>query len=314
VNSDNVISLYSNAYTNVPVDTWNTHWLFSTAENQFIQIQGDDVIRYRNLNFVGIEFSSNPIDASAMTHYHMDIWTPNPTANKNFKVMLVDFGANGVYGGGDDASSEITITSPTLSTQTWVSIDVPLSVFSGLTSKSHLAQIVLSGDLPDVYVDNVYFYSSGTIPTEPTTAAPTPTFSPTAVISVFSDAYTNIAGTNLNPTWGQATVVTQISVAGNNTLKLAGLNYQGIELGSSQNVTTKTFLHIDFWSANSTLLKVFLISPGPVEKAYNLAVPTSGWTSLDIPLTTFSPVDLTNVFQFKFEGNGDIFIDNIFFH
>ncbi|MBK8626924.1 MAG: Ig-like domain-containing protein [Saprospiraceae bacterium] len=30
-----VISLYSNAYTNVPVDTWNTRWQFSTAEEFF---------------------------------------------------------------------------------------------------------------------------------------------------------------------------------------------------------------------------------------------------------------------------------------
>jgi len=174
--------------------------------------------------------------------------------------------------------------------------------------------LVLSGDLPNVYVDNVYFYAGGTSTTEPTTAAPTPTYNPTDVISVFSDAYTNVEGTDLNPNWGQATVVTQIPVAGNNTLKYAGLNYQGIQLGSNQNLTEMDYLHLDFWSATSTLLNVYLISTGPVETAYNLAVPTSGWTSLDIPLSSFSPVDLTNVFQFKFDGNGDIFIDNILFH
>ena len=76
-----------------------------------------------------------------------------------------------------------------------------------------------------------------------------------------------------------------------------------------------TFLHLDFWTANSTVLNVFLISPGPAEKPYALTVPTSGWTSIDIPLTAFSPtVDLNNVFQFKFEGNGDIYFDNILFH
>lgn len=57
-NSSDVISLYSNAYTNVPVDTWNTHWQYSTAENYFIKIGNDDVIRYRFLNFVGIEFKT----------------------------------------------------------------------------------------------------------------------------------------------------------------------------------------------------------------------------------------------------------------
>lgn len=314
MSSSDVISLYSNAYTNVPVDTWNTHWLNSTTLNQFIQIQGDDVIRYRLLNFVGIEFTSHLIDASSMTHFTLDIWTPNPTAGKSFKVKLVDFGADGVYGGGDDSDAEVTISNPTLISENWISLKIPMTSFAGLTSKVHLAQLVLSGDLPDVYVDNVYFYDDGTTPGVPSTPAPVPTYPAANVKSVFSDSYTNIAGTNLNPGWGQATVFSQLPISGNNTIKLSGLNYQGIQLGSNQNVTTMTHLHLDFWSSNSTLLKVFLISPGPVEKPYTLTVPTSGWTSLDIPLSSFSPVDLTNVFQLKFEGNGDVYLDNILFH
>ncbi len=314
INSSDVISLYSNAYTNVPVDTWNTHWLNSTTQNQFIQIQGDDVIRYRQLNFVGIEFTSHLIDASGMTNFSLDIWTPNPTAGKTFKVKLVDFGADGVYGGGDDSDAEVSVSNPTLVSESWITLDIPMTSFAGLSSKVHLAQLVLSGDITDVYVDNVYFYDNGLNPTEPSGPAPVPTYAAANVISVFSNSYTNIAGTNLNPNWGQATVVTQVSISGNTTLKYSGLNYQGIQLGSNQNVTSMTHLHLDFWSANSTLLKVYLISPGPVEKPYTLTVPTSGWTSLDIPLSAFSPVDLTNVFQLKFDGNGDIYIDNILFH
>lgn len=314
ISQSDVISLFSNAYTNVNVDTWNTHWLYSTAENEDIQINGDDVIRYRNLNFVGIEFTSQQIDASSMNNFHIDIWTPDETSGKTFKVMLIDFGPDGVYGGSDDSQSEVTIASPPLSTQEWISLNIPMSSFSGLTSKSHLAQLVLSGDLPNVYIDNVYFSNNGTIPTEPTTAAPIPTFGAADVISVFSDSYTNMAGTDFYPDWGQSTVVSEVSVAGNNTLKYLGLNYQGIQLGSNQNVSAMSFLHLDFWSANSVSLNVYLISPGPVEKPYSLTVPTSGWTSVDIPLASFSPVDLSNVIQFKFEGNGDIFIDNILFH
>jgi len=313
VSSTKVISLFSNAYTNVKVDTWNTRWLYSTAENEDVKIQGDDAIRYRDLNFVGIEFTSQPVDATAMTHFHIDIWTPDETAGKNLKIMFVDFGANGGFGGHDDSSSEISFSSPPLASQQWISLNIPLSSFSGLKSKSHLAQLVLSGELPNVYIDNVYFANTGAAPTEPTTAAPVPTYSAANVISVFSDSYTNIPGTDLNPPWGQATVATQVSIAGNNTLKYKGLNYQGIQLGSAQNVSAMTYLHLDFWSANSTSLKVFLISPGPVETPQVLAVPTSGWTSLDIPLTSFSPVALSNVIQLKFEGNGDIYLDNILF-
>ncbi|MEI8047971.1 MAG: Ig-like domain-containing protein [Bacteroidota bacterium] len=311
VPSANVISLYSNAFTNVKVDTWNTHWLYSTAENEDVKINGDDAIRYKNLNFVGIEFTSQPIDVSSMTNFHLDIWTPDATSGKKFKVMLVDFGANGAYGGGDDASHEVTIASPPLATQQWISLNIPMTSFTGLTTKSHLAQMVLSGDLPNVYIDNVYFNNTGS--TVPTTAAPVPTFAAADVISVFSDSYTNISGTDLSPNWGQATVVSQVPIAGNNTLKYKGLNYQGIQLGSAQNVSAMSYLHLDFWSANSTSLKVYLISTGPVEKPYTLTVPTTGWSSVDIPLSSFSPVNLSGVIQLKFDGNGDIYLDNILF-
>ncbi|MBL7784364.1 MAG: hypothetical protein JNM36_00475 [Chitinophagales bacterium] len=314
VDASKVISMFSNAYTNVQVDTWNTHWLYSTAEESFIQIADDDVIRYRNLNFVGIEFSSQTIDATNMTHFHLDIWTPDPTtAPKSFKVLLVDFGPNNTYGGGDDASHEVTITAPVLATESWVSLNIPLTNFTGLTSRAHLAQLVLSGDLPNIYLDNVYFYNSATPPAVPTTAAPTPTDNPANVIAVFSDAFTNIPATNLNPNWGQSTVVTQVAIAGNNTLKYTGLNYQGIQLGSNQNVSTKQFLHLDYWTANSSALKVYIISPGPVETPYTLTVPSSGWTSIDIPLSSFTPVALNNLMQLKFDGNGDIYLDNIYF-
>lgn len=307
-----VISLYSNAYTNVPIDTWNTRWQYSTTESAFIKVDEDDVIRYYNLNFVGVEFSSSPINATAMTHFHIDVWTPDPTPNpKNIKVMLVDFGPNSVYGGGDDVSHEITINAPVLQSNKWISLDIPLSSFTGLTSRAHLAQLVLSGTVSNLFVDNVYLYRSQTTPSTP---APTPTYPPGDVISIFSDAYQNIGSTDFTPNWGQSTVVSQPLINGNATLLYSGLNYQGIQLGSSQNVSSFRFLHIDYYSANATALQVFLISPGPVETAYSLSVPTgSGWQSIDIPLNAFSAVALTNVIQLKFVGNGNVYLDNILF-
>ncbi len=321
VPADSVISLFSNAYTNHSGINWNTHWLYSTAQTAEIQVAGDDVKHYTDLNFVGIEFTSPTVNASGMTHFHMDIWTPDPTiAPAAFKVKLRDFGANGVYdedGTGDDSFHELTFTAstnPAIATQQWISIDVPLSDFTGLTSQGHLAQLVLSGDIPTVFVDNVYFYEVPSAPTEPTVAAPTPSYSAGDVISIFSDAYTNIAGTNFYPTWGQATVASEVSIGGNNTLLYEGLNYQGIELGSAQDVSGKSNLHVDFWTANSTTLNIYLISTGPVETAYALTVPTTGWTSVDIPLTAFAPVDLADVIQLKFDGNGDIYLDNLLWH
>jgi len=152
--------------------------------------------------------------------------------------------------------------------------------------------------------------------TGPTTAAPTPTHSADDVISIFSDAYTAIEGLDLNPNWGQATATSQVSIEGNNTLQMLGLNYQGIDFDPNhQDVSEMDYLHLDYWTSNSIALNIFLISPGPVETPHTLTVPTDGnWVSVDIPLSAFSPVNLTDLFQFKFDGNGDIYIDNLYFH
>jgi hypothetical protein len=311
--AEDVISIFSDAYTNVPVNYYNGYWApYQTTLSADFEINGDHILQYTDFNFVGIEFSSPTIDATAMTHLHLDIYLPNTlTADAQLKIELLNEGA---------ASSATYIADiPVSQSQEWIGLDLPLSEFTGLGSADKLMQIIFvneNNNISRFYADNIYFYNDGTPPPpgdEPTVPAVTPTYPAANVISVFSDAYTAIAGTNLNPNWGQATVVSTIQINGNNTLKYAGLNYQGIQLGASQNVSAMAFLHLDFWTANSTALNVYLISPGPVEKAYSLTVPTSGWASIDIPLSSFAPVNLSDVIQLKFDGNGDIYLDNIYF-
>ena len=191
-------------------------------------------------------------------------------------------------------------------------------------SEGQLDQIVifpdfdLAGRTQDniIYFDNITF-SQEVLVGVPTVAAPSPTLPASNVISVFSDVYDDIPGTNLNPNWGQATAVSFLQIQGDTTMKYTGLNYQGIELGSSQNLTAAgmQYLHIDFWNSNSTDLGVYLISPGPVESRVSLVPPGASetWVSVNIPLTDFAPVNLADVFQFKFDGNGTIYFDNIYF-
>jgi hypothetical protein len=90
----------------------------------------------------------------------MDVWTPDPTASPAvLKIKLVDFGANGVWdGGGDDTEHELNIDHNTMTTGSWVSIELPLSDFVNLTTRGHLAQLIISGSLSTVYVDNVYLH------------------------------------------------------------------------------------------------------------------------------------------------------------
>ena len=100
-----VISLFSDAYPNLPVDTWSATW--DQADVADVQIAGNAAKKYTNLAFAGIEFTSQPVNASAMTHLHIDLWTQD---DAQFKVKLVDFGANGAFGGGDDSEHEITLS------------------------------------------------------------------------------------------------------------------------------------------------------------------------------------------------------------
>ncbi|MGD2069555.1 MAG: hypothetical protein PVI57_12840, partial [Gemmatimonadota bacterium] len=190
-----VISLFSDAYDDVVVDTWSAVW--DDADVEDVAIDGNATKKYSDLTFAGIELTSAPVDASGMTHFTMDVWTPDPTAEPAaFRVKLVDFGGDGAFGGGDDSEHEVTLTAsttPGLATESWVTLDLPLSEFAGLTSRGAVAQLIVSGDPNTVYVDNVYFYDgeAGT-PTEPAGPAPTPTRDPATVISLFSDAYDDV--------------------------------------------------------------------------------------------------------------------------
>ena len=66
-----VISLFSNTYTNVPVDTWSAG--FDLADVADVKIAGNDIKKYTNLQFAGIEFMSRQINATSMTHFHLDV-------------------------------------------------------------------------------------------------------------------------------------------------------------------------------------------------------------------------------------------------
>jgi hypothetical protein len=162
--ASDVISLLTKVYTNIPIDTWSATW--DQADVQDKVVAGDNVKLYNNLNYAGIEFIANKINATSMNYFHIDIWTPNPTTPPAaFKIKLVDFGPNGAFGGGDDTEAELTFNStsnPPLTTGSWVSYDIPLSNFvsSGLTNRAHLAQLIISGGgaVKTVWVDNVYFH------------------------------------------------------------------------------------------------------------------------------------------------------------
>lgn len=176
----NVRSFYSDAYTNRPVETWLTSWSSGALKDTIIA--GNNMKRYSNLNFVGVEFH-NPgpqFNATNADSFHVSIWTPNAT---KFRVKLVDFGANGITGpmgmppaNADDREAEIWFTSdpadaglankygPAPTQGQWNNIAIPISFFTsnGMTTRTTLSQLIFSAvpvGSATVFVDNVYFSS-----------------------------------------------------------------------------------------------------------------------------------------------------------
>ncbi len=167
-----VISLFSDAYDDVPVDTWSAEW--DQADVEDLTLAGNPVKKYTNLAFAGIEFVSRTIDATGMTHLSMDLWTPDATSAAAFRVKLVDFGANGVYDGGDDSEHEVAVTAAGgLATGAWVRLDLPLADFTRLAARRNLAQLIISGDLNTVYLDNIHFRRTASGSGHPTPGHPT---------------------------------------------------------------------------------------------------------------------------------------------
>jgi hypothetical protein len=154
----------------------------------------------------------------------------------------------------------------------------------------------------------------------PSAAAPTPPGrSETKVISIFSNAYSDVAGTNYSPYWNQSTIVSTVNIAGNPTLKFTNFNYQGFELGNVVNALPMTHLHLDVWTSNETSLTIAPISQSATNQEVTLTpIKLNSWNSYDISLASVKTKWLTvsDVFQFILKGAGGhtVYIDNIYFY
>ncbi|MBT8310256.1 MAG: carbohydrate-binding protein [Bacteroidia bacterium] len=158
----NVISIFSDAYDNVPVDYYNG---FFTPDGQTTlggappaEFGDEEIINYTDLNFVGIGTFLNvaPVNASAMTHIHVDINVREALNSGDFiRFQLI----NDV--GGAESSGSVTFSSSQLVSDGWASFDISLDDFSGLASRDKLGLIFFISDstISNIFVDNIYYYS-----------------------------------------------------------------------------------------------------------------------------------------------------------
>lgn len=165
-----------------------------------------------------------------------------------------------------------------------------------------------------------------TLVNKPNTSASTPPNRQAAdVISIFSSKYTDVAGTNYFPDWGQAgqgSSWAEFDLNGDKMLNYINLSYQGIALAdnTSINVSGMEYLHMDVWTADLAKIETSLISKTNGEKPVVKDLVANQWTSIDIPISAFTSQGMTvaDIFQLKFVGTpwagGSVFVDNIYFY
>lgn len=389
-----VLSIYSNAYTDLPGTDFYPYWSQATPVGfTDIVVAGDNIKGYTSLSYQGTQFA-NPINLSSYQNLHIDLWSTNCAT---FDLYLI--------GGGEQ---KVTLT-PNASG--WNSFDVPLSSYTSITLASVIQfKFVATGtnaptaSSTSIYVDNIYFWKSSNVPTitgftvanklvgdaafalttptstssgaftysssnpdvatisgstvtivgagtstitanqaaaspylagstsavltvsyaPPATVAPTPPArTATDVLSIYSNAYSNLPGTDFYPYWGQPTPVgfTDITVSGDNIKGYKSLSYQGTQFASAIDVSTYQYLHVDLWSPNCATFDLYLI--GGSEQKVSLTPASTGWNSFDIPVSAYNAVTLTGVIQFKFVATAttapigsstSIYVDNIYFY
>ena len=160
-----VISIFSDVFANVPVDNYNGFYIdgFQTTLGGAIDENGNNIIDYTLLNFVAIEFYGRegsgvqPIDATDMTHLHIDIRANEVVdASDFFNISLFNN-----FTTPSENSGEFQISGSELESNAWVEFNIPLSSFNGLSARDALGMMLFVTDntIANVSLDNIYFYS-----------------------------------------------------------------------------------------------------------------------------------------------------------
>ena len=160
----------------------------------------------------------------------------------------------------------------------------------------------------------------------PLTSAPTPPSREAGdVVSLYSDAYTNIDLSELNPSWEQTTTLTEVQVEGNNTWFYNDLNYTGIvtDYGNATDVSAMEFVHFDYWTPDATVLGLKLVNTSyadgdPLKEDIEFVDPISlgEWVSVDISLADYT-TDVSGITQLLYDTTGNnaiVYVDNLYFY
>ena len=184
-------------------------------------------------------------------------------------------------------------------------------VLAGFVIENFTAETIL-------YVNDIVYKNIDTNWTAPDAPeiplAPVIEQSQDEVLSVFSQygvAAFNIGG------WGQSTTWEKLEDANGAPVGyMTNFNYLGWELANHIDASKCKYMHVDFYPMTETNFGFTPISPGK-EKAYIATDVVAGqWNSYDVELSHWDNVDLTDIFQIKFDqGNTNAkgYLANVYF-
>lgn len=176
--ASSVVSLFSDAYNNLPVRHYNGFFSGSNTQGgagndpnnvdiqaPFINGSIDNIINYTQLDFVSIGmYETVPrVNITGMTHMHVDINVKQAVAGSNFiRIELHSSLANGpTTSSGSFVLNAASLTN--VDANGWASIDIPISSFPGFNDATNLGQVFFvsgnPGGIFNIWVDNVYFYA-----------------------------------------------------------------------------------------------------------------------------------------------------------
>jgi endoglucanase Acf2 len=139
---ENVISIFSDSYIDLPNTKFNPNWNQQTIVS-FVEIEENNTLKYANLNYQGTQLE-NSIDVTEMDFFHVDYWTKSTTP---VQIFLISPGP---------VETPFTIE---VEQNSWQSIEIPLSEYSQIVNLSEVFQLKIVGD-GILFLDNLYFYKS----------------------------------------------------------------------------------------------------------------------------------------------------------
>jgi hypothetical protein len=165
-----VLSFFSDAYTNQTVTTWGPSWGPEAASIVDNPIAGNATKKINissGLIFGGIVLG-NYHDLSSFTHFHIDYWIPSPVLTG--QVLSFKLSNHAAQAGETSAIQ----TLPTPQGGQWVSLDIPLANFVAASAPANLVrnsikEIIISAARLDnslalpFYFDNLYFHKNTTL-------------------------------------------------------------------------------------------------------------------------------------------------------